>query len=105
MANEVKQSCHSCMCLLCINLLYNPTKYQSHLLNGYRVILKKPIDEKYGSGDKIKNKDKQSCHSCMLHSALTWSISLPSTPKIFVTVVDLCSGSQSEEKIWIRGHI
>ena len=48
----------------------------------------------------IKNKDKQSCNSCMRHSTLTWPIILPSTTKIFVTVVELCSGNQSEEKIW-----
>ena len=52
----------------------------------------------------IKNKDKQSCNFCMGHSALTWSIILPSITKIFVTVVELCSGNHSEEKIWIRGH-
>ena len=41
-----------------------------------------------------KNEDKQSCHSCTRHSELTCSKILPSIIKIFLTVVELCSGNQ-----------
>ena len=41
-----------------------------------------------------KNEETQSCHSCMQHSALTFSIILPSTIKIFLKVAKLSSGNK-----------
>ena len=55
---------------------------------------------KYGSGDIIIKKDKQ---SCIRHSMLTCSIILASIIKILVMVKELCSGNKNEG-IWIRGH-
>ena len=50
---------------------------------------------KYGSGDIIrKKKDKQSCHSCMRHFALIWSVTLPSIIKIFLTPAELSSENE-----------
>ena len=55
-------------------------------------------------GTYLENEDKQSCHSCTRHSVLTCSINLPSIIKIFLMVMELCSGNENELKIWIRGH-
>ena len=49
-------------------------------------------------GTSLENKEKQNCHSCVWHSALICSIILPSIIQIFLTVLELCSGNQSEEK-------
>ena len=40
----------------------------------------------------------------MRHSVLTCSIILPIIIKIFLMVMNLCSGNENEERIWIRGH-
>ena len=49
-------------------------------------------------GTQLENEDKQSCHSCMKLSALTCSIILSSTIKIFLTVAGLYFGNENQVK-------
>ena len=49
-------------------------------------------------GTQLINEDKQSCHSCLRHSMSTCSINLPSIVKIFLMVMELCSGNENEVK-------
>ena len=53
-------------------------------------------------GRSLENEDKQSCHSCMQHFALTCFMNLPSIIKIFQTAAEMCSGN--EVKTWVKGH-
>ena len=85
-----------------IDLFYNPTKNHWNISNIAELRSRNENEVKYVSGTYIENKDQQSCHSCMRHSALTFSTIIPSTIKIFLTVAELCSGNQTEEKIWLR---
>ena len=54
------------------------------------------MKQNYGSGDIIKKKDKQSCHSCMRHSALICFIILPSIIIIFPMVPELWPGNKND---------
>ena len=55
-------------------------------------------------GIQLEHKDKQSCYSCMQHSALTCSIILPRIIEILQAVAVLSSGNEHEVNIWIRKH-
>ena len=105
LVNEDKQSCHSCkphsvwtcsILLPCIIKIF-PMVTELYSRNENEI-------KKNGSGDIIRNEDKQSCHSCTRHSVLTCSIILPSIIKIFLMVTELCSGNENEVILWIRGH-
>ena len=52
----------------------------------------------YDIYNKYENKYKQSCHSCMRHSELTCSVTLPSIIKIFLMVTELYSRNENERK-------
>ena len=63
-----------------------------------------PIVEKYGSGDIIRKRIlaelsflKETLRIDLFYNPTKYII-------IFLIVVELCSGNQNEEKIWIRGH-
>ena len=59
------------------------------------------MNKNMNQGSELENEAKQSCHSCMRHSALTSSTILQSIIKTFQMVTERQARNYAQK--WIRG--